>query len=107
MKLLGVPPELIEQHTEVSYACAEAMAEGARRAFGSTVAYSTTGFAGPSGGTEKDPVGTVYIGISTSRETVSYRLSLPVVSTRDEIRNSAAAFVMDRLLSLISEEDAI
>ena len=107
MKILGVPPGLIEQHTEVSYACAEAMAEGARRAFGSTVAYSTTGFAGPSGGTEKDPVGTVYIGISTSRKTVSYRLSLPVVSTRDEIRNSAAAFVMDRLLSLISEEDAV
>ena len=50
MKLLGVAPAVIDTHTEVSFACAEAMAEGARRAMQTDIAYSTTGYAGPGGG---------------------------------------------------------
>lgn len=101
MNLLGVTPALIEEHTEVSYACAEAMAEGARRTFGSDVAYSTTGYAGPTGGTERDPVGTVYVGISTADKTVSYRLPLPY-TTRREVRESVARFVLTHLVELLT-----
>ncbi len=62
--VLGVPKELIAKHTSVSESVAAAMAEGARRRSGSTYALSATGYAGPSGGTDFDPVGTVYLGIA-------------------------------------------
>jgi nicotinamide-nucleotide amidase len=61
---LGVSKDLIRRHTAVSEAVAAAMAEGARARSGATYALSTTGYAGPTGGTECDPVGTVYTGIA-------------------------------------------
>lgn len=103
MHMLGVDPAIIDTHTEVSYACAEAMATGARQAFLSDIAYSTTGYAGPGGGTEADPVGTVYIGISTAEKTVSYRLSLPKTSSRTEIRREAARFVLQKITELFGD----
>ncbi len=62
--ILGVPRELIERHSPVSEAVAAAMADGARRLSGATYSISTTGYAGPDGGTDFDPVGTVYLGIA-------------------------------------------
>lgn len=102
--LLGVDPAIIDRHTEVSYACAEAMAEGARRAFDTEIAYSTTGYAGPGGGTEADPVGTVYLAISTKEETVSYRLSLPKNATRNQIRQEAARTVLEHIDTILSQK---
>jgi nicotinamide-nucleotide amidase len=64
VELLGVPPEVLEQHGAVSKQTAEAMATGARRRTGSTYALSITGVAGPDGGSEAKPVGTVYIAIA-------------------------------------------
>lgn len=63
-KVLGIPPELISKHSAVSEPVAAAMAEGAKRQSGATHAVSVTGYAGPTGGTEFDPVGTVYFGIT-------------------------------------------
>ena len=63
-RILGVPEDLITRHSAVSEPVAKAMAEGARRISGATYALSTTGYAGPSGGTEHDPVGTVYLGLA-------------------------------------------
>ncbi len=74
INLLGVDPQVIEAVTEVSAEVAEQMAAGARRVLGCDVAISATGYAGPSGGTEQNPVGTVYVGISTPKETFSLRL---------------------------------
>ena len=103
MKLLGVPASIIDTYTEVSHECAKAMAEGARRAFGSDVAYSTTGYAGPGGGTVADPVGTVYIGLATKNGGETYRLSLPEASSREEIRLAAANFVLDMIKQAIGD----
>jgi nicotinamide-nucleotide amidase len=64
VELLGVPPEILEEHGAVSKETAEAMATGARRRTGSTYALSITGVAGPDGGSEAKPVGTVYIAIA-------------------------------------------
>ncbi|MBR6800873.1 MAG: CinA family protein [Eubacteriaceae bacterium] len=61
MNVLGVTEEVIEKYTEVSAECAEEMARGAAKLFGSEIAVSFTGYAGPTGGTEKDPVGSAYI----------------------------------------------
>ena len=62
--ILGVDPKLIEQHGAVSEQVARAMVEGARKRAGSAYALSTTGIAGPSGGSEEKPVGTVYIALA-------------------------------------------
>lgn len=62
--LLGIPRQLIETHTAVSEAVASAMAEGARKRSGAAYAISTTGYAGPDGGTPFNPVGTVFLAVS-------------------------------------------
>ncbi|HYI79950.1 MAG TPA: competence/damage-inducible protein A [Thermoleophilaceae bacterium] len=59
-ELLGVDPELIERHGAVSGEVAEAMADGALKRFDAAVAISITGIAGPGGGGEDKPVGTVF-----------------------------------------------
>jgi nicotinamide-nucleotide amidase len=63
-RMLAVPPELIIAHGAVSSEVACAMATGAREAAGSDLALSVTGIAGPEGGTEEKPVGTVYIAMA-------------------------------------------
>jgi nicotinamide-nucleotide amidase len=63
-ELLGVSPEILEEHGAVSKETAEAMATGARRRTNSTYALSITGEAGPNPGSEAAPVGTVYVGIA-------------------------------------------
>jgi nicotinamide-nucleotide amidase len=68
-QVLGVPADLIQKHSAVSEPVAAAMAQGARRLSGATYGLSTTGYAGPDGGTAYDPVGTVYLGIASSTET--------------------------------------
>lgn len=62
--VLGIKPELLAKHTPVSEPVAAAMAEAAIARTGATYALSTTGYAGPDGGTPYDPVGTVYLGIA-------------------------------------------
>lgn len=74
MDILGVAEEILEKHGAVSPETAEAMAEGVRKISGADFGVSTTGIAGPSGGTKEKPVGLVYIGISTGKETYSKRL---------------------------------
>ncbi len=63
--VLGVPWPILEERGAVSPECARAMAAGARSVIGSDIAVSTTGIAGPAGGTPRKPVGLVYIGIAT------------------------------------------
>jgi nicotinamide-nucleotide amidase len=63
--LLGVPPEVLEQHGAVSAETAAAMAAGVRERLGVDVGISVTGVAGPGGGTAAKPVGLVYVHVST------------------------------------------
>ena len=88
--ILGVKRETLEQYTAVSEPVAAEMAENVRKRFGADIGISTTGYAGPSGGTEKDPVGTVYIGISTERGTRVTRFSFSGMRSREYIRTLAA-----------------
>ena len=70
-ELLGVSPAILAEFGAVSQQTAEAMAAGARQRTGSTYALAVTGIAGPDGGTEKKPVGTVYVAIADAGGTVT------------------------------------
>ena len=61
--LLGIDEEILRAHGAVSAECAAAMAEGVKRVAGTDVALSLTGVAGPGGGSEEKPVGTVFIAV--------------------------------------------
>ncbi|ADH86584.1 CinA family nicotinamide mononucleotide deamidase-related protein [Desulfurivibrio alkaliphilus] len=65
-KLLGVAGETLAAHGAVSAEVATEMAAGVRRASGADIALSATGIAGPDGGSEEKPVGTVYIGLAAA-----------------------------------------
>jgi nicotinamide-nucleotide amidase len=72
--IFGIPQALLDQHTSVSEPVAIAMAEAARRLGSATYGISTTGYAGPSGGTENEPVGTIYLAIAGPTGTHCTRL---------------------------------
>ena len=65
VQMLGVPESMIEQHGAVSEEIAIAMATGACEKYGSDYGLSVTGFAGPTGGTQLLPVGSIYLGYSS------------------------------------------
>ena len=95
---LGVPADLLATHGAVSEPVAAAMAEGARRVSGARLALSTTGIAGPGGGTESKPVGTVYIGLaSAGHPTVVRRCYFPLDrATFKHMTTSAALDLLRR-----------
>ena len=68
-EVLGVSRDGIEGVGVVSEPCARQMADGARQALKTDIAVSATGVAGPTGGTPQTPVGTVFIGVSSAKET--------------------------------------
>lgn len=102
--LLGVDPSVIERYTEVSLACAEAMAKGARERIATTYALSTTGYAGPGGGSENDPVGTVYIALASPSFVRGERFFCPG-GTREEVRNAATVRALEILCRALEEEE--
>ncbi|MDQ4020268.1 MAG: competence/damage-inducible protein A [Actinomycetota bacterium] len=92
-ELLGVPPELIEQHGAVSPEVARAMADRARDRFGANIGCGITGVAGPGGGTEAKPVGYVCICVTTSDGAA--RAGDPVLpGDRAEIRDRSVTVAM-------------
>ena len=75
-RVLGVRPETLQAHGAVSAECALEMAEGARSISGATWALSTTGVAGPGGGTPNKPVGLAFVGVAGPSGARAERLSL-------------------------------
>jgi PncC family amidohydrolase len=66
---LGIPPDYIKKYGAVSSRVAKRMAEGVRKAFQTNFGLSTTGVAGPTGGTKRAPIGRVFIGFTNGRRT--------------------------------------
>jgi len=85
---LGIPLNFIKRHGAVSPQVARKMAQGVRKAFSTTFGLSTTGVAGPTGGTKRSPIGRVFIGIAHGRRTWVMKLDLK--GSRREIKGKAA-----------------
>jgi nicotinamide-nucleotide amidase len=102
--LLGVEPWTLTDHGEVSEAVALQMALGARNKTNSTYGVSLTGYAGPDGGTEANPVGTVYIGLAGPSGAKALRFRYPA-GDRDRVRQFAVQGALNLVrLELIRPE---
>lgn len=95
IKTLSVLPEIIERNGAVSSETAEAMAKGMREIARTDYAISVTGIAGPSGGSEEKPVGTVFIGYADETQNKSLKIFLP--GDRYLIRWRASQAALDYL----------
>lgn len=87
-KHLGVPMDEIKKYGAVSLQVAKKMAQGVRKAFHTTFGLSTTGIAGPTGGSKEKPVGLVFIGLTHGRRARVIKLDLK--GSRREIKKKAA-----------------
>ena len=73
INLLGVSKSVIKEKTEVCAEVVQQMAEGVRNKFSADFSVATSGYAGPTGGSELNPIGTVFIAISSKEKTISKR----------------------------------
>lgn len=90
---LGVSPETLEAHGAVSSETASEMCRGARTALGADIAVATTGVAGPGGGTDEKPVGTVWYGICAGDQIYTVRRKRG--NNRDVVRHHAVSKALD------------
>ena len=102
-KLLGVDPQIFNAYTEVSEACAKAMAEGVRQRLNTDLGVSTTGYAGPTGGTAENPVGTVFVAVASPTETVCHRIQASQNATREEVRELAATVALEMVADAVNK----
>ncbi len=94
-ELLGVPPALIELHGAVSGEVAAAMADGIRARSGAEIGLSTTGIAGPTGGTREKPEGSVWIGYADRDGTFALRYFFG--AGRRRVKERAVSAALDLL----------
>lgn len=98
-QLLGVPAEIIEKYDVVSAPVAARMALGAQKASGADIAVSLTGLAGPDGGTEERPLGTVYVGAAMGGKVWVKHLTLGYRG-RESVRQRSAQQALDMIRRL-------
>ena len=99
IKLLNVKKETIESFDVVSEEVAREMAQGVARTSGAEVGVGITGIAGPDGGTQEKPVGTVCFGFFINGEIFSKTARF--IGNRNEVRESAAEYVFEALCELL------
>ena len=98
-EMLAVPPGLIEEHGAVSESVARAMADGALAHSRAQVSLAVTGVAGPTGGTEAKPVGTVWFAWCVGGETHSEMQHF--AGDRAAVRVATVRYALKRLLNLL------
>jgi nicotinamide-nucleotide amidase len=98
-EMLGVPPSVIEDYGAVSEAVANAMASGALRHSDADFAVAVTGVAGPGGGGEEKPVGTVWIAVASAEQLVSKRHQFD--GDRQAVREATLQASITALLDLV------
>ena len=94
VSLLNVPAAIIEKHGAVSEETARLMAEGVRKLAGTDLGLASTGIAGPTGGSEAKPVGTVYLALSDATKTVCRHYAYRWDRKRNKLIFSEAALLL-------------
>ena len=102
IKILGVDEQAILQYTEVSAEVVKQMAVGVRRSFLVDYSIATSGYAGPSGGTNNNPIGTVFIAISSDRGVDVERFVF--LGNREDIVKQASEQSLSLLYNAIKKE---
>lgn len=103
VECLGVRPDTLAQHGEVSAATAAEMATGALRHSQAHLALSITGIAGPSGGSEQKPVGTVFFGLAQQSGSVQW-CHQQFSGDREQVRDSAIEFALSWLIESLKRQ---
>ena len=100
VELLGVSESLLKEQGAVSEEVAKTMAENVRKRSDVNIGISTTGIAGPLGGTKEKPVGLVYIGVSTEEDNIVKKF----IFTGDRIQNkvSTCNVALNMLLEILT-----
>ena len=104
INVLGVNPQDLEKYGAVSESVACQMAQGARKALGAQYAVSTTGVAGPDGGTKEKPVGTIWMAVAGPKGTVAEKVLISHTRERNIGRGSVHAIQL--LLAQIEKDQA-
>ncbi len=102
-KHLGVPMNEIKRYGAVSPQVVKKMAQGVRKAFGTTFGLSTTGVAGPTGGTKRSPVGRVFIGLAAGRKTWVKKLDLK--GNRREIKRKTFEISLELFSEILTHKN--
>ena len=97
---LGVPQEILVEHGAVSEETVREMAEGVKKAFSTDWGVAVSGIAGPGGGTEAKPVGTVWIAVTGPDRTLTKKLELPYGRRRNKVASAHAALDLTRQMVL-------
>ena len=100
LQFLGVSADDLALHGAVSEPVARQMARGIARATGAEAAMAITGIAGPGGGTEEKPVGSVWIAVVWKDTERAFTLVLP--GDREDVRGRAAQYALDYLRKIVA-----
>ncbi|HEY0032387.1 MAG TPA: nicotinamide-nucleotide amidohydrolase family protein [Devosia sp.] len=104
-RMIHVQARLIRDYGAVSNQVARAMADGARNTAHADFAVAVTGIAGPDGGSEKKPVGLVYVAVSSELATVVIEHQFGALS-RDEIRKASVGAALDLIMQVLTSDDS-
>ncbi len=103
-EMLGVPASVIEDYGAVSESVANAMTVGALQHSDADFAVAVTGVAGPGGGSDEKPVGTVWIAVASAEQLVSKRCQFD--GDRQKVREATLQTAITVLLDLVEEHEA-
>ncbi len=102
-RILGVSLETLENYGAVSEECSYEMAKGLFDFTGANICISTTGIAGPTGGTKEKPVGLMYSTIFTKDVNKTYKILLPPDIPRIQMKEEFANQVLENLYKFLTE----
>lgn len=102
-KMLGVRSETLENYGAVSEECSYEMASGLQKLTGADICISTTGIAGPTGGTDEKPVGLMYSTICTSNKAITFEIRLHPEIPRIEMKEMFVQAVLEKLYKFLKK----
>ncbi len=102
-KMLGVRKETLENYGAVSEECSYEMAAGLQKLTGADICISTTGIAGPTGGTQEKPVGLMYSTICTKEKALTFQINFHPEIPRITMKEMFAQAVLEKFYKFLND----